>query len=155
MISIKLEVLCKNKDFYSSSISIFYFGLNFGIIWDILEEKKKGTKGMSKEIHRIRKGTYCVMSGSHAFIVKGARFVLKRAGRFLQRWLKYLSGTIAHTGEKILVCLGVASTEDIESWMMTHDGKYTFLAFRLFEYMLNKLGVMRCITLAELALKAL
>ena len=105
------------------------------------------------KVTELARNVYAIHSGAKVFVIERARFVLRRGGRFLQHWLKYLSGIISTTGERILVCLGEAARLEIESWLRSHNGAGTLYVYRLFEHMLRRLGIAKCLAIALIALK--
>lgn len=101
----------------------------------------------------IAKGVYAVNSGKRVLVIEQAKFVVRRAGQFLEHWLKYLVGKLSTTGERIMICLGEAPRTDYASWLLTHNGGGTLYVYRLFEHMLNRLGIAKCLAIAHAALE--
>lgn len=100
-------------------------------------------------IERIHNKIYSVRFSDKIIIVKDARYVLRRAGKCLGRWLKYLVGLIVETGEKIKVCLGEARGDDVDIWVISGNGSVTRLAYRMVEFMLEYLGADRVVEIAK------
>lgn len=108
---------------------------------------------MYKHITRISSRIYGVRSGKNILVIERARFVLRRGvGRRMDRWLKYLTGVLSTTMERIMICLGIPSKEDIDSWLGTHEGEAR-LTYLLFEFALRRLGVAKVLAMLTIALK--
>jgi hypothetical protein len=111
------------------------------------------TATSSVKISCIRRDIYAVSSGTHVLVVEQARFTLRRAGRCVGHWLKYLVGKLSTTGERIMVCLGNAVRDEIESWIHSSNGNELGFTLRMLEQMLKKLGAAKCLAIALLALR--
>lgn len=110
------------------------------------------TKREKELVIKIRNDIYVCNLGQHTLVIERARFILRRGGRRLGQWLRYLRGILSTTGERVMICLGLASGEDIESWFGTQNGGETAYVYRLFEHMLTTLGLPRCLAFAHAVL---
>ena len=107
----------------------------------------------SVKVSFIQRGVYAVQSGIKVLVIEQARFEVRRAGKFLNRWLKYLIGKLSTTGEEIMICLGETLRKELDSWVLSSNGTNMMYVYRLFEHMFRKLGLAKCLAIALLALR--
>ncbi len=107
----------------------------------------------SVKVSFIQRGVYAVVSGNALLVIERAKFELRRGGRRLGHWLKYLVGKLSTTGEKVIICLGKALRDEIESWILSSNGSHMMYVYRLFEHMIRKLGFTKCLAIALIALE--
>ena len=112
------------------------------------------TTGSNIPIACISPRVYAVKYGPRLVLhIKDAKVVLRRGGRRLGHWLKYLVGKVFGTGERVMICLGNAVRHEVEEWFVTANGSDMAYALRMIEAMLKKLGYAKCLAIALLALR--
>jgi hypothetical protein len=107
----------------------------------------------SLRVAQVGRSVYAVSTGPHVLVIERAKFVLRRGGRFVGQWLKYLTGKLSTTGEKIMVCLGAALRDDIAAWVHSSNGSDMLFLYRMFESMVKRLGLAKCLAIMLLSTK--
>ena len=112
------------------------------------------TTGSHINISCVSPRVYVVKYGpKNVLFIEHAKVILRRGGRRLGSWLKYLIGKVFGTGEKAMICLGQAIRNEISEWILTSNGEDLMYAYRMLEQMMHRLGSAKCLAIALLALK--
>ena len=105
------------------------------------------------DVRHVDDDIYTVITENKVYVIEKARIVLRRGGKYLSHWLRYIVGFLTKTGQKIKICLGEADREDITCWVRGGNGEIRLLAYRLIEYLFDRLDAWKLAKIGELCLK--
>ena len=88
----------------------------------------------------------------YTYILDGAREYVRRAGRRVRRWHRFIKGWCEKLGKMMCFCLGIVKDlKAINSWIDYQGGEAMRQARIMFDHWLEKLGAGHALVVLKLA----